>query len=158
MPNSVRTSNGVQGGKEAAEAFSRISEQATNAAEQALLRGALMIERDAKINVRVDTGRLRTSITHRLTGAGTASPMVDVGTNVEYAKWIEFGTGLYAVNGDGRKTPWLFPTGKYNSEGQEIWAWTAGSEANPFLFPAFNGNKAKIKEEVANAIRKDLGL
>lgn len=50
------------------------------------------IESEAKRNLTddgaVDTGRLRSSITHKVTSAGT----VIVGTPVKYAPYIEFGT------------------------------------------------------------------
>jgi HK97 gp10 family phage protein len=39
----------------------------------------------------VDTGRLRSSITF-VPGADARGPYVDVGTNVEYAPYLEFGT------------------------------------------------------------------
>lgn len=39
----------------------------------------------------VDTGRLRSSYTWR-TGEDPVGPYVEVGTNVEYAPWLEFGT------------------------------------------------------------------
>lgn len=43
----------------------------------------------AKMKCPVDTGRLRNSITHQLAEGGKA---VQVGTNVEYAKFVELGT------------------------------------------------------------------
>ena len=36
-----------------------------------------------------------------------------VGSSSENAIWEEFGTGDYAVNGDGRKTPWYVPVEGY---------------------------------------------
>lgn len=48
----------------------------------------LAAERFAKRETPVDTGRLRNSITHAL-DAGTGS--VYIGTNVEYAPYVEFG-------------------------------------------------------------------
>lgn len=116
----------IEGGKELVKKFAEISQKATNAAEQGLVRGGLLVERDAKKNCPVDTGRLRASISHRLIGAGTNSPVVEVGTNVEYAKFVELGTSRMA--------------------------------AKPFLFPALTANSDRIKQEVANAIRKELGL
>lgn len=56
----------------------------------------------AKENCPVDTGRLRNSISNAVRDND-----VYIGTNVEYAPYIEYGTGIYADNGKGRKTPWL---------------------------------------------------
>jgi len=59
----------------------------------AVREAAMMIERDAKINVPVDTGRLRASI-----GAEEKTPLLFVvGTNVEYAAPVEFGTSKMAA-------------------------------------------------------------
>lgn len=40
----------------------------------------------------VDTGRLRNSITHQVGETDSKEPCVYVGTNVEYAPWVEGGT------------------------------------------------------------------
>lgn len=72
------------------------------AIQKALLKSALIVERYAKENMTengpsspgefpaVDTGRLRASITHRVEfDAGESAAFV--GTNIEYAKALEFG-------------------------------------------------------------------
>lgn len=67
-----------------------------------LLRRGLLVETAAKRHLggdpghpkRVDTGRLRSSISTRLT-VENGTPVVSVGTNVFYARWIHDGTGLY---------------------------------------------------------------
>lgn len=52
----------------------------------------------------VDTGRLRNSISHAVSGND-----VYIGTNVQpYAIFVELGTGIYASDGQGRKTPWTY--------------------------------------------------
>lgn len=55
----------------------------------------------------VPTGRLMNSITHQVV-EGDKEDIVYIGTNVEYAPYVEFGTGIYADDGDGRKTPWAY--------------------------------------------------
>lgn len=50
-------------------------------------KAALLLERRAKQNCPVDTGKLRASIT---TEVGKLE--AEVGTNVEYAQYVEFGT------------------------------------------------------------------
>lgn len=68
--------------------FSDLIEQATfSQIETALEKVGLMAERNAKIACPVDTGRLRNSITHTH-DKNTAY----VGTNVEYAPYVEMGT------------------------------------------------------------------
>ncbi len=81
--------------------------------KKGMTKACLLVERDAKINSPVDTGRLRSSITNRLEVEENQLVGI-VGTNVEYASFQEFGTS---------KMP-----------------------AHPFLFPALEANKSRIKD------------
>ena len=59
----------------------------------AVREAAMLVEREAKINVPVDTGRLRGSI-----ASEEKKPLLfEVGTNVEYAAAVEFGTSKTAA-------------------------------------------------------------
>ena len=85
-------------------------------------------EGNAKDNLtafpRVDTGRLRNSVSHAVEGEEQA---VYIGTNVEYGVYVEYGTGKYADNGQGRQTPWAYKDAK------GVWHWTAGMKPSHFL-------------------------
>lgn len=52
---------------------------------------ALRVEREARKRAPIDTGRLRNSLTHRVYSTGYAA-VAEVGTDVEYAVYQEFGT------------------------------------------------------------------
>jgi hypothetical protein len=72
---------------------------------QDLLRRGLLVETAAKRNLggvggpkRVDTGRLRASITTQLVTRDSL-PVVLVGTNVRYARYVHEGTGIYGPRG-----------------------------------------------------------
>ena len=68
-------------------------------------KGCLLVEGTAKQNCPVDTGNLRASITHEVNeGEGI------VGTNVEYASFVEFGTSKQAPQ------PYLYPALEQNKE------------------------------------------
>jgi HK97 gp10 family phage protein len=56
---------------------------------QGLIQAALLIQRSAKEEVPVDTGTLRRSITHK---PHVPTRRVQIGTNVEYAPYVELGT------------------------------------------------------------------
>jgi len=58
---------------------------------QNMERACLLVEADAKREVRVDTGRLRASITHEIEKDGNEVRGF-VGSNVEYAIYQEYGT------------------------------------------------------------------
>lgn len=59
--------------------------------EQSLLRLAIDVQNKAKIFCPVKSGRLKGSITHA-PGRDAIGPYVTVGTNVEYAGHVEYGT------------------------------------------------------------------
>lgn len=52
-------------------------------------------------------GRLRNSMTYRVTNI-THGRTITVGSAVFYAPYVEFGTGIYASNGAGRRSPWAY--------------------------------------------------
>lgn len=111
---------------------------------RALERCGSQAEGYAKDLVPVDTGRLRNSISHKV---DDAEKVVYIGTNVEYAPYVELGTGKY-VQG-GRPTPWVYQDDNGN------WHWTAGNPAQPFLKPAVADHPQTysniIKDELENA-------
>ena len=68
---------------------------------QAMEQACILVENEAKIKCPVDNGLLRNSITHYI--EDNPNELVGVvGTNVEYAPYVEFGTGIYSSLGNGR--------------------------------------------------------
>lgn len=101
--------------------------------KDALFRKGLKIEAEAKRLAPVDTGRLRSSITTVMDDSGRGVK-VRVGTNVEYAPYIEFGTEPYVIEPDEAEA--LKWTGE---DGEPVFAKKVehpGIPAQPFLFPA----------------------
>ena len=74
-----------------------------------------------------ETGNLANSISHAV-DEGEQSAYI--GSNLEYAPYVELGTGIYAEGGGGRPTPWVYQDAKGD------WHWTRGNPAQPFLKPA----------------------
>ena len=90
----------------------------------------------------VDTGNLRSSITHTVN-----DDTVYIGTNVEYGLYQEVGTGKYATGGGGRPTPWAY---------QDVyghWHWTAGNRANPFVKPAMADHAGTYRNIMNDALK-----
>lgn len=100
---------------------------------------ARIIEAEAKALAPVDEGHLRDSIEMQITGEYSA--VVTVGAH--YSVYIEYGTGIYAVKGDGRKTSWAYldPKGRVDENGNPLWIWTKGMAAQPFWFPAIEAGE-----------------
>lgn len=130
--------------------------QAANAGrsrvEAVLLEGVekalLLVEADARRNCPVEDGRLRSSITHAVESSDTAASG-RVGTNVEYAPYVHEGTGIYAADGNGRKTPWVYEDPK---TGERIF--THGQKPQPFLRDAMDQNQGSIAGIFQEAVSK----
>lgn len=119
--------------KDASERLDSLENELPNLLEQALEKACLVVENSAKQNCPVDSGQLRQSIKHEVDGLTG-----EIGTNVEYAPYIEIGTGIYSTQGNGRQTPWKYQDAK----GQ--WHTTKGMKAQPFLKPALESNFGQI--------------
>ena len=98
----------------------------------------------AKDGTPVDTGRLRNSVTHQVEDSEKA---VYIGTNVEYAPYIEFGTGIYAEDGQGRQTPWSYQDEK------GVWHTTSGAKPSHFLRNAVTNHVEHFKAVIDAALR-----
>jgi hypothetical protein len=107
----------------------------TEARERTLEAIGLYVEGEAKLRCPYDRGNLRGSIDHKVE---TDKKMVIIGTNVEYAVYMEKGTGIYAKDGKGRQTPWRYK----NAHGK--WVMTRGNKAQPYLTPAVEENISNI--------------
>lgn len=111
--------------------------------EKALEKCGLVAEGYAKLNAPVDTGALRNSISHKVVEEEKETACY-IGTNMEYAPYIEFGTGIHYSG--GRRTSWVYK----DREGK--WHMTKGQRARPYLKPAItehvNDYKKIIKQEL----------
>ncbi len=103
---------------------------------QWLFQTCMLVEGQAVALAAVHTARLRNSIDYVV---DEAELIGYVGTNVEYAIYVEMGTGEFAENGMGRKGGWVYqdPSGE--------WFFTWGQEPQPYLRPAFRKNKSEIE-------------
>jgi hypothetical protein len=72
-----------------------------------------------------------------------------VGNTEENAIWEEFGTGEYALEGNGRKGGWWYKSGK---DGK--WYHTFGKKPSRALFKAYSSLKNKIINHIQNAFRE----
>lgn len=128
--------------------FQDNSKEVLAAFQEATVRGlekcGLTAEGYAKKLASVDTGNLRNSISHAVDEQGYKAY---VGTNTEYAPYVELGTGKYADG--GRPTPWVYQDDNGN------WHWTRGNPAQPFLKPSVAEHTKTylniIKDELENA-------
>lgn len=103
------------------------------------------IESQSKRNTRVDTGQLKNSWANTVDESnGTAT----VGSPLENAVWEEFGTGEYALHGDGRKTAWTYKDRKGK------WHRTSGKRPSRALNNAFASSKGKLKSRLEKMLKE----
>ncbi|MDA7028457.1 HK97 gp10 family phage protein [Bacillus sp. CLL-7-23] len=76
----------------------------------------------------IDGGNLKNSIEIDYKDGGLKA-VISVGAS--YSVYVEYGTGIYAEDGNGRKTPWVYYDNKLNR-----WVVTRGMRAQPFWNPA----------------------
>lgn len=90
-------------------------------------------------NTRVDTGQLKNSWKHVV---DERDLKVVVGSPLQNAIWEEFGTGEYAVNGDGRKNAWSYQDVKGE------WHTTKGKKPSRALTNAYNKTKPLLEKRL----------
>lgn len=111
----------------------------------ALQRACLLVERSAKQKAPKDNGDLARSITSEVRGSGADMEGV-VYTPLEYAPYVEYGTGLFAEEGGRTDVPWCYQDDKGE------WHSTSGQKPQPFLRPALDENREEIMRMLREAL------
>lgn len=107
-------------------------------------KALLVVEEAARKKAPKDTGALRRSITSDRTGLTGW-----VGTPLEYAPYIEYGTGLFAENGGRKDVPWVYEDDEGKTHA------TKGNHPHPFLRPAFDENREKVTKILEEGLLND---
>lgn len=103
--------------------------------EKALERACLLVERSAKQKAQVGrgTGDLARSIKSEVRNLEGI-----IYTNLEYAPYVEYGTGIFAEEGGRTDVPWTY----CDEKGE--WHTTSGRHPAPFMRPALDENREEI--------------
>ncbi|MFP7199683.1 HK97 gp10 family phage protein [Lysinibacillus halotolerans] len=128
------------GHKRLRKAVNRWSDEIIDDVKRIVTETAYILQTEARARAPEDSGYLRQSIEVDLMNNGLTA-VVTVGA--DYAIYIEYGTGIYAVNGDGRKTPWVYYSDKYGE-----FVFTRGMKAQPFWFDAVETARKYFKKEM----------
>lgn len=110
-------------------------------------RGTMLIQRDAKALCPVDTGRLRGSIARAVNTTDEGFEGF-VGTSVEYAPYVEYGTGRRGSLMDQQYGP--------EDAGITFSKDRLGQVAQPFLRSAFYSNQENVRELLAKSAEEML--
>lgn len=111
-----------------------IGKDLDNYMRQAMMKAVSIVQEAAQSKAPRDTGTLARSIQVDVEQDGSQGVIY---SNVEYAPYVEIGTGIHSSKGNGRKTKWRY-------KGSHGWVTTSGNKPQPFLEPAANDNSDKI--------------
>ena len=102
------------------------------------------LESQVKRNTRVDTGKTKNSFRHKVVDSEHTAY---IGSNDENAIWEEFGTGEYALEGNGRKGGWAYEDAKGD------WHYTTGKKPSRAFWKAYTSLKNKLITRIQNALK-----
>lgn len=112
--------------------------------DAALKKACALVERSAKQKAPKGNGELRRSITSKVEGLEGV-----IYTPLEYAPYVEYGTGLFAEEGGRKDVPWCYQ----DDEGE--WHTTSGMKPHPYMRPALNENREEIKRILKEGLTND---
>ena len=112
----------------------------------AVIAGAQLVRNSASEKAPYKTGNLRSSIHIEPRSSGKDEAVVEVGTSEEYARIQEYGGTINAKN----KPYLVFQT----EDGSWHSVKSVTIPPHPYLRPAFDENKAKVKSEIERAVKK----
>lgn len=98
-------------------------------------------------NSKRDTGKTAGSYEFRI---DEKDRIAHVGSNMENAIWEEFGTGQYALKGNGRKTPWSYQD-QYGK-----WHTTKGKKPRRVFFKAYESKKTLLQLGLEKKLKEGL--
>lgn len=117
-------------------------------AEKALMKACALVEKSAKEKAPKDTGELRRSITSKVEVQGDELVGI-VYTPLEYAPYVEYGTGLFAEEQGRADVPWNYQDDKGE------WHTTSGQHPQPYMRPALDENREDIIRILKEALLND---
>lgn len=136
----------IEGLEQFTELVEKIAD--TKRLEKAMKKAMALVEGEAKKNAPKGTGELRRSIESKVEVKGNEVTGT-VFTPLEYAPYVEFGTGLFAESGGRKDVPWHYQ----DDEGE--WHSTSGMKPQPFMRPALTENRTKVIKIIEEGILDD---
>lgn len=138
----------------------RVKEALFDAADAFLHEAGGEIQARTIRNSRTDSGDTKGSYEYKVSGSFMAGEQYcQIGSNLENAIWEEFGTGEYALKGNGRKGAWYVPVDTYMGskaptyngkvvivygKGGQAFFKTNGKKPNRPMHNAFTSLKSKL--------------
>ncbi|PZX07901.1 HK97 gp10 family phage protein [Psychrobacillus insolitus] len=128
------------GNKQLSAAVLKWGEDVLDDAKRIIADTAYLIVNQAKALAPEDDGSLKRSIEVNFIDDGLTA-VVTVGAH--YAIYVEYGTGIYAENGNGRQDAWTYYSIKLGR-----FVTTRGMRPQPFWFPAVEAGQKYFRKEM----------
>ena len=128
--------------------------------KEAVQKATQLVYGQAKALAPADTGQLRGSIHMQVKDTGKEI-QGRVYTNVEYASYVEFGTGIkgngtYPYQVEGLNLEYKNKGWAYFDEDKGEWVYTKGQKAQPYMYPALKQNEKTIKAILKQGVHTKL--
>ena len=139
--------------------LTEVSEEIDQAITEWLIEASNELRSDVVKISRRRTGQTAASYETAVDGAKKEA---FVGSNLQNAIWEEFGTGEYALHGDGRKGGWWYhnPNATYNKDGslrknskEKEWIFTYGKHPNRPIYRAFTNGRGKAQRGLVKKLK-----
>ena len=112
--------------------------------------GALVLINGIRSRIPVDTAAAKTSVNQHIIESSDTMLVDDVGPEVGYGPYLEYGTGEYAESGQGRKGGWRYKDAHGN------WHFTMGMHPQPYMRPTALEDKDQIISAIEAALQLKL--
>ena len=106
------------------------------------------IQTQAAKNTRVQTGQTKASWEYAV---DSGRKIATIGSDYENAIWEEFGTGEYALEGNGRRGGWSYKDDK------GVWHFTMGKRPQRAFWNAYNAKKTAVMRRIRDVIKRSMG-
>jgi hypothetical protein len=135
--------------KDNIDAVNRLLKELQNKQVSFVAQGGELIKSEMQMRCAHKSGKTIQSIqTQSYATDGGAESETGIAGKSMVPIYLEYGTGIHAVNGDGRKTPWTY----YDEETDQFFR-THGMEAQPFAQPGFDAAKPGIDRLAETVLR-----
>lgn len=114
---------------------------------KALIEGGAVLVAQTARNTAVDTGQLKGSWAANV---DESKGEAVIGSNLENAIWEEFGTGEYALKGNGRKGGWFYVDAKGKGH------FTRGKKPRRALYRAFETKKTAVIRAAQQILKSEM--
>lgn len=128
------------GNRSLSNALKKYGDSIIDEVKRIVVETAYIIHSNAQALAPVDENNLRDSIEVEILPGGMTAI---VRVTAHYAIYVEYGTGIYAVEGNGRKTPW-----RYYSDKLGRFVTTEGMKPQPFWDPAVDKGRRHFQKEM----------